>query len=126
MGTTIIVVLTASTDSIYSHKGWCDSHEDLKGLKYLMLSDITRKLSADYEVLDEDKGLAYRGIFLIDPQGVIASKGIINNGQHIGFVLSRARLDGSSGENDGERSGRSSVESHESHSNSHAKEMSHA
>ena len=26
--------------------------------------------------------------FLIDERGVIASKGIINNGQHIGFVLS--------------------------------------
>lgn len=65
------VVLTASTDSIYSHKGWCDSHDDLKGLKYPMLSDMTRKLSADYGVLDEEKGLAYRGIFLIDPKGIV-------------------------------------------------------
>ncbi|HTI50940.1 MAG TPA: peroxiredoxin [Planctomycetaceae bacterium] len=64
-------VLTASTDSVYSHKGWCDAHEDLKGLKYLMLSDLTRKLSAAYGVLDDEKGLAYRGIFLIDPSGVL-------------------------------------------------------
>jgi peroxiredoxin (alkyl hydroperoxide reductase subunit C) len=65
------VVLTASTDSVYSHKGWCDSHPELKGLKYLMLSDSTHKLSADYDVLDESLGLAYRGIYLIDPKGIV-------------------------------------------------------
>ena len=63
-------VLTASTDSVYSHKGWCDSHEDLAGLKYLMLADTNHSLSEDYGVLDADKGIAYRGVFLIDPQGV--------------------------------------------------------
>lgn len=64
------VVLTASTDSVYSHKGWCDAHEDLKGMRYPMLSDLTHKLATDYGVYDEEKGLAYRGIFLIDPNGV--------------------------------------------------------
>ena len=63
-------VLTASTDSVYSHKGWCDSHTDLANLKYLMLADGTHSLSADYGVLKEDAGIAYRGIFLIDPDGV--------------------------------------------------------
>ncbi len=64
-------VLTASTDSGFSHKGWCDSHADLAKLKYLMLADNTHQLSRDYGVLKEDAGIAYRGIFLIDPQGVI-------------------------------------------------------
>lgn len=63
-------VLTASTDSTFSHKGWCDAHDDLANLKYLMLSDNNHKLSADYGVLDDEKGIAYRGIFLIDPNGV--------------------------------------------------------
>lgn len=63
-------VLTASTDSVYSHKGWCDAHDDLANLKYLMLSDNSHKLSADYGVLDDEKGIAYRGLFLIDPNGV--------------------------------------------------------
>lgn len=65
------VLLTASTDSVFSHKGWCDSHADLKGLKHLMLADMTGKLSSEYGVLDEGKGIAYRGIFLIDPNGVL-------------------------------------------------------
>ncbi|WP_437187047.1 peroxiredoxin [Planctomicrobium sp. SH668] len=65
------VVLTASTDSAFSHKGWCDSHADLAKLKYLMLADTTHKLSRDYGVLKEDAGIAYRGIFLIDPTGTV-------------------------------------------------------
>lgn len=65
------VVLTASTDSVYSHKGWCDSHEDLKKLKYPMLADTSHNLARSYGVLLEEKGIAYRGIFLIDPNGVL-------------------------------------------------------
>lgn len=64
-------VLTASTDSVFSHKGWCDSHEDLAKLKYPMLADTTHDLSRAFGVLKEDAGIAYRGIYLIDPQGVI-------------------------------------------------------
>jgi len=65
------VVLTASTDSVYSHKGWCDSHQDLKGLKYPMLADTGHEISRAFGVLDEKKGIAYRGVFIIDPQGVV-------------------------------------------------------
>jgi peroxiredoxin (alkyl hydroperoxide reductase subunit C) len=65
------VVLTASTDSVYSHKGWCDSHADLAKLKYPMLADTTHSISRSYGVLKEDAGIAYRGAFLIDPNGVV-------------------------------------------------------
>ena len=64
------VVLTASTDSVYSHKGWCDAHEDLGGLNYPMLADTNHQMSEDYGVLSASQGIAYRGIFLIDPNGV--------------------------------------------------------
>ena len=64
-------VLTASTDSVYSHKGWCDSHQDLKGMKYPMLADTSHELSRSFGVLDEKKGIAYRGVFIIDTQGVV-------------------------------------------------------
>ena len=65
------VVLTGSTDSVYSHKGWCDSHQDLGKLKYPMLADTSHNLARSYGVLLEEKGIAYRGIFLIDPNGVL-------------------------------------------------------
>lgn len=64
-------VLTASTDSVYSHKGWCDAHSDLARLRYLMLADTSHKLSEEYGVLDAEKGIAYRGVYLIDPGGII-------------------------------------------------------
>ncbi|QDT38545.1 peroxiredoxin [Stratiformator vulcanicus] len=64
-------VLTASTDSVFSHKGWCESHPELKDLKYPMLADTGHTLSKSFGVLDETQGIAYRGIFLIDPQGIV-------------------------------------------------------
>lgn len=65
------VLLTASTDSVYSHKGWCDSHPGLKGLHHLMLADTNHQLSKAYDVLDEAQGIAYRGVYLIDPKGTV-------------------------------------------------------
>ena len=83
------VVLTASTDSVYSHKGWCDSHEDLKKLKHLMLGDTTHQLARSYGVLKEDAGIAYRGIFLIDPNGVIRWSAVhdLSVGRNVDEVL---------------------------------------
>jgi peroxiredoxin (alkyl hydroperoxide reductase subunit C) len=83
------VVLTASTDSVYSHKGWCDSHGDLKGMKHLMLADTTHKLAESFGVLKEDQGIAYRGTFLIDPNGVVrwASVNDLSVGRNVDEVL---------------------------------------
>lgn len=64
-------VITASTDSTFSHKGWCDSHDELAELKYLMLADTTHDVSRAYGVLKEDQGIAFRGIYLIDPNGIL-------------------------------------------------------
>jgi lipoyl-dependent peroxiredoxin subunit C len=65
------VVLTASTDSEYTHKGWCDSHEDLRKLRYPMLADTAHKLADAFGIYDAEKGLAYRGVYLIDPHGIV-------------------------------------------------------
>lgn len=62
------VVLGTSTDSVHSHKAWM---KELGGLKYPLLSDMTRKVSSEYGVLLEDKGTALRGTFIIDPDGIL-------------------------------------------------------
>lgn len=82
-------VLTASTDSVYAHKGWCDSHPQLSHLKYPMLADPAHRLSAAYGVLDEKAGLAKRGIFLIDPDGIIRWMAMhdLNVGRNVAEVL---------------------------------------
>ena len=92
------VVLTASTDSVYSHKGWCDAHEDLAGMAYPMLADTSHSLSRDYGVLIEDKGIALRGVFLIDPNGVtrwisIHDLGVGRNVEEVLRVLDALQTD---------------------------------
>ena len=70
------VVLGASIDSVHSHKRWIK--DDLGDLGYPLLGDVTKRLSRDYGVLMEDKGIATRGTFIIDPEGIIQYMGIHN------------------------------------------------
>jgi peroxiredoxin (alkyl hydroperoxide reductase subunit C) len=62
-------VVGVSVDSVYSHLAWFQ--RDLPEVKFPVLADITKKIAKDYGVLDEDKGVALRGTFIIDPEGVV-------------------------------------------------------
>src|SRR4051794_37047547 len=62
-------VVSCSTDSEYSHKAWFE--KDMPEVKYPVLADTAHMISRDYGVLMEDKGIALRGTFLIDPKGVL-------------------------------------------------------
>lgn len=62
-------VVACSTDSKFSHKAWFE--KDLPEVKYPVLADFTKKVSADYGVLNEATGFANRGVFLISPDGNI-------------------------------------------------------
>jgi len=64
-------VLTASTDSVFSHKAWQD--QGLGKLKYSMVADTNHEWSRAFGVLVEEKGIALRGTFLIDPDGILRS-----------------------------------------------------
>jgi methylamine dehydrogenase accessory protein MauD len=63
--------------------------------------------------------------FLINEKGIIASKGIINNRQHIRYVLSGARVGESNGHAEADTNGAEIRISEESPSQSSAKEVSH-
>ncbi|CAH8551837.1 unnamed protein product [Dicrocoelium dendriticum] len=68
------VVITCSVDSVYAHERWTKMDRKEGGLGHMkipMLSDITHAISRAYGVLDEKQGFAYRGTFLIDPDGII-------------------------------------------------------
>jgi len=72
-------VLGASIDSKFTHLAWTEKpreHGGISGLRYPLLSDLNRTLAADYQVLSE--GVALRGLFVIDPDGVI-QHATINN-----------------------------------------------
>ena len=64
-------VLGASTDSKFSHLGWANSHPDLAHLKIPLLADYTKQIAREYGILKEDLGAAYRGTFIIDPEGIL-------------------------------------------------------
>jgi peroxiredoxin (alkyl hydroperoxide reductase subunit C) len=69
-------VLGCSVDSVHSHKAWLK--RDLGDLGYPLLADLTHRISRDYGVLLEDKGIATRGTFIIDPEQKIQYMGIHN------------------------------------------------
>ena len=64
-------VIACSTDSHFSHLAWRTSHPGLRNLPYPMLADFTRLIAKNYEILKEETGYALRGLYLIDPNGVL-------------------------------------------------------
>ncbi len=64
------VVLGASVDSKYSHLAWLKSG-DLGKLQYPLLSDLKKEVAREYGILDEREGVALRGLFIIDPEGIL-------------------------------------------------------
>lgn len=74
-------ILAVSTDSKWSHLTWIKSGE-LGRLNYPLLADFNKDMARQYRVLDEEAGVALRGLFLIDPQGVIQYQ--VTHNQDIG------------------------------------------
>lgn len=62
-------ILGVSVDSEHSHKAWING--DLGQLNFPLASDMTKKVSEDYGVLIEEEGIALRGLFIINPDGVL-------------------------------------------------------
>jgi peroxiredoxin (alkyl hydroperoxide reductase subunit C) len=75
-----VEIVGCSVDSAFSHLAWINTPRKeggLGGLKYPLLSDITKSIAKDYEVLIEDgddAGVALRGLFIISPEGVLRQK----------------------------------------------------
>jgi peroxiredoxin (alkyl hydroperoxide reductase subunit C) len=66
--------LGVSTDSVYAHRAWIQTpreHNGIAGLQFPLASDITKAVSAAYGVLVEDEGVALRGLFILDPAGIL-------------------------------------------------------
>ncbi|XP_023339418.1 peroxiredoxin [Eurytemora carolleeae] len=72
-------VIGISTDSHFSHLAWINTPRKqggLGGLNYPLVSDFNKTISRDYGVLIEEAGIALRGLFIIDPQGVVRQMSI--------------------------------------------------
>ena len=66
-------VVSVSTDTKYAHMAWQTSERLLKDVKFLMGGDPAGNVSRYFDVWDQETGLALRGTFVINPDGVLVS-----------------------------------------------------
>ncbi|RXN28294.1 thioredoxin-dependent peroxide mitochondrial [Labeo rohita] len=67
-------VVGVSVDSHFTHLAWTNTPRKSGGLGKIhipLLADLTKQVSRDYGVLLEGPGIALRGLFIIDPNGVV-------------------------------------------------------
>lgn len=73
-------VYSVSTDTHFVHKAWHDHSDAISKIEYTMIGDPSQTISRNFDVLDEEAGLAQRGTFIIDPDGVVQAAEINADG----------------------------------------------
>jgi len=75
-------ILGISVDSVYVHKAWVDAKREDGGLggglNFPLLSDLNKATARDYAILSGNGGVALRGLFLINPEGMVMHATINN------------------------------------------------
>ena len=67
-------VVGCSVDSANSHIAWLTTPKSkggIEGVEYPLVSDLTKSIAKDFHVLKEDEGIAYRGLFILDKEGIV-------------------------------------------------------
>jgi alkyl hydroperoxide reductase subunit AhpC len=77
-------IITVSTDTQFVHLAWRKSEKELEGVRYPMAADPTGAVSKMFGVYDEKSGLALRGTFMINPDGVLLN---YNMGRNIDELM---------------------------------------
>jgi peroxiredoxin len=75
-----VEVYSVSTDTHFTHKAWHETSETIAKINYTMIGDPTGEITRNFEVMREDQGLADRGTFLVDPDGIIQAMEITAEG----------------------------------------------
>ena len=75
-----VEIYSVSTDTHFTHKAWHDASETIKKIQYVMLADPTHQLTKAFGVHIDEAGLAYRGTFVVNPEGKIKIVEINDNG----------------------------------------------
>lgn len=74
-------VIGCSVDSCYSHLAWLNTPKSkggIEGVDYPLVADLNKTIARDYDVLMAQEGIAYRGLFLIDKEGIVRHQ-IVND-----------------------------------------------
>ena len=67
-------VIGISTDSVHSHRAWLktpQAQNGIEGVTYPLASDVGGKLARQYNILVEEANIALRGLFIINPEGIL-------------------------------------------------------
>ena len=64
-------IVTVSTDTEFVHLAWRNNEKQLADVDYPMGSDPTGNLARMFGIYDEETGLAFRGTFIINPEGTL-------------------------------------------------------
>ncbi|WP_029895779.1 peroxiredoxin [Desulfohalovibrio reitneri] len=64
-------LVSVSTDTEFTHMAWKNDERLLQNVRYKMGADPTGKVSRYFGVYDCDTGLALRGTFIINPEGML-------------------------------------------------------
>ena len=75
-----VEVYSVSTDTHFVHKAWHDASDTIGKIKYTMIGDPTGAVTRNFDVMREDQGLADRGTFIVDPDGIIQAMEITCEG----------------------------------------------
>ena len=66
-----VEIFSVSTDTHFTHKAWHETSDTIGKVEYAMIGDPTGAITTNFGVMREGQGLADRGTFLVDPDGVI-------------------------------------------------------
>lgn len=99
-----VEVYSVSTDSHFVHKAWHDASESIRQITYPMLADPTGALARAFGVMIEEEGMAYRGTFVVNPEGKIKLAEIQDNniGRNADELLRKVEAAQFVAEHDGE------------------------
>jgi len=88
-----VEVISISTDTKFSHLAWCKAERLLKNVKFQMASDPTGELAKFFGVYDSVAGVALRGTFIINPEGVLVGSEVnyYNVGRNAAELLRKVR-----------------------------------
>lgn len=75
-----VEVFSVSVDSEFVHKAWADASPNIAKIQYTMLADQKHELADFFETFSEEDGRAYRGSFVVNPEGKVETAEIHNMG----------------------------------------------
>ena len=75
-----VEIYAVSTDTHFSHKAWHDTSPAIGKIRYTMIGDPSGVVTNNFDVMRPGVGLADRGTFVVDPQGIIQVMEITSEG----------------------------------------------